>query len=94
MVTSLVDGTWMEVVVGGVPAANLRVDSYWHSGYVPIGNAVPEATPQARPIWVAGRYFPKFPESDRVYAIRVRAHFMTRTGPGSRVGESWSLGTR
>ena len=72
-IASLQEATWMDVLVGGVPAANLRVDNYWHSGYVPIGSPSPEIRPVESPAWLAGRYFPTFPESDRVYAIRVRA---------------------
>ena len=72
-ITSIVDEIWMEVLVNGVPAANLRVDSYWHSGYVPIGMPTPELRPPAAPSWASGRYFPRFPESGRVYAIKVRA---------------------
>ena len=74
-VASLQEATWMDVLVGGVPAANLRVDNYWHSGYVPIGSPTFEVShvAVASPAWPAGRYFPTFPESDRVFAIRVRA---------------------
>lgn len=36
-INSIEDTLWMTVKVDGQTAATLRVDAYWHSGYVPIG---------------------------------------------------------
>jgi len=43
-IASVQEATWMDVLVV-VPAENLRVDNYWHSGYVPIGSPTPEIRP-------------------------------------------------
>lgn len=74
-INSIVDGMWMDVTVDGQLAANLRADAYWHSGYVPIGVAIPEPAPDEEPQWTEGRYFPHFPATDRVYAFCVRTTF-------------------
>jgi len=54
-VLSAKDGLWMDVTADGELAATLRVDAYWHSGYVPHGPPVPEVRPDGEPTWAAGR---------------------------------------
>lgn len=71
-VRGVVDGIWADVTVDGYPATPLRVDAYWHDAYLPVIDAVPEVLPEAGPTWYEDRYFPVFPPSDRLYAIRVR----------------------
>lgn len=88
-ITSIVDGLWMNVTVDGRLAATLRVDAYWywgdqywHSGYVPVEETPPAATPTVEPEWVEGRYFPQFPPPpDQIYAIWVR-HELSHAGGG------------
>jgi hypothetical protein len=70
-VNSIVDSLWMTVVIDGDTAAILLVDAYWHSGYVPIGEAVPEIQPDDEPVWFEGRYFPHFPSTDWIYVFRI-----------------------
>lgn len=65
------DSLWMTVIIEEDTAAVLLVDAYWHSGYVPIGDAVAEIQPDDEPIWFEGRYFPHFPSTDWIYVIRV-----------------------
>ncbi len=76
--TSVVDGMWMDVSVDGQLAASVLVDAFyhwgaqdWHQAYVPLAAATPEAEDPGQPLWTEGRYFPTFPATDRVYAIRV-----------------------
>ena len=89
-ITSVKDSLWMDVKIHGELAATLRVDAYWHSGYVPIGEPAPEPTPTAEPEWIVGRYFPHFPPTDRVYAIRVRTTLDENYFPGSQQPE-WRI---
>jgi hypothetical protein len=87
-VTSIVDGIWMNVTVDGELAATLLVDAYWHSGYAPIAEAVPESMPDVQPEWIEGRYFPRFPPTERLYALPVRTT-LAEDYPGS-----WEPGWR
>jgi ligand-binding sensor domain-containing protein len=97
-ITSIVDGMWMDVKVDGQLAVTLRVDGYWyegsqwwHSGYVPLGEAVPAPIPAGEPEWVGGRYFPRFPPTDRIYALRVRHDLYNRDwawSPEFRINQS------
>ncbi len=86
-VKSIEDSMWMDVTVDGQLEATLRVDSYWHSGYVPLGSPVPEPQVGTEPVWTQGEYFPNFSPTDRVYAIRVKA-------PLSPLGRAWGEGWR
>lgn len=70
---AVVDGTWVTVSVDGALSATLRVGAYWTSGYAPLGEAPPWAARVAAPQWSDGRYYPRFPSTDRVYVIRVRS---------------------
>jgi hypothetical protein len=69
-ISSIVDSLSMNVTVDGRLVATLRVDAYWHSGYVPIADTsvIP---PTGAPVWTSGQYFPSFPASDRMYVIYV-----------------------
>ncbi|MFQ5822213.1 MAG: GxGYxYP domain-containing protein, partial [Candidatus Heimdallarchaeota archaeon] len=61
----------MSVTIDGQLAASLRVDAYWHSGYVPIGTPISEPAQDAEPEWIESRYFPHFPSTDRIFVIPV-----------------------
>jgi len=74
-IMSAQDSLWMEVKIDGKLAATLRVDAYWHQGYVPVSAPVPEPKPVTEPQWTEGRYFPHFPETDRIYAFRIANTF-------------------
>jgi hypothetical protein len=78
-ITSVADSLWMTVRINNLVVGTLRVDSYWHSGYVAVGTAVPEPASGVGPVWSPGRYFPKFPATDRVYVIPVRTSFSDNT---------------
>ncbi|MFX1255339.1 MAG: hypothetical protein ACFFCZ_27300 [Promethearchaeota archaeon] len=71
-ITSILNDIWMDVRVDNQLVASLRVDSYWHSGYVPIGAPTFIPAPPEGPVWPENSYFPYFPSTDRLYAIRVR----------------------
>ncbi len=90
-ITSIVDGMWMDVTVDGQFAASLRVDAYWHSGYVPVGEAVPEARPANEPQWVEDQYFPHFPPTDRLYVFTVPTELegFEVTFPSWRINQSY-----
>ena len=70
-VAGVKDGLWMDVTAGDAISATLRVDQYWHSGYVPIGKRIVEPTPDASPQWSEGHYFPSFPEAKQLYSLRM-----------------------
>ncbi len=72
-INSIADGLWMEVTVDGATGASVRVDTYWHLGYVPVRPLVPVPPSAQAPEWTTGRYFPRFPVAARLYAIRVRS---------------------
>jgi len=81
-VTSVQNAMWMTATVDGRVAATLRVDGflpsgerYWHDGYVPVSAPIPEPGGSDAPQWTEGRYFPHFPATDGVYALRVRTTF-------------------
>jgi len=65
------DNLWMNVHIDGEKAVNLRVDAYWHSGYVPISEPLPEIKPSTEPQWIEDQYFPHFPSTDRIYVFPV-----------------------
>jgi hypothetical protein len=71
-ILSAEDSLWMTVMIDTDTAAVLLVDSFWHHGYVPIGDPIPEPESNDEPVWTDGRYFPQFPETESVYAITVR----------------------
>jgi hypothetical protein len=91
-INAVVDGLWMDVRVDGQQAASLLVDAYWHLGYVPVTAMAPVVPPTAEPVWTAGRYFPQFPPTTRVYAIRVRSvledWWHDATAPSWRINSS------
>ena len=70
-INSIEDSLWMTVKIDSDTAAVLRIDSYWHSGYVPFGEILPEPKPETEPVWNEDLYFPQFPETDRIYAFQV-----------------------
>lgn len=70
-INAAVDSLWVTVRIGTNIAAQFRVDSYWRSSYIPIGEAVPVEKPTSVPVWTQGMYFPAFPQTDRVYVLRV-----------------------
>lgn len=65
------DNLRMTVIIDGDTASVLLVDAYWHSGYVPVGEAVPEPVPETEPLWSEDQYFPTFPSTDRIYVFPV-----------------------
>ncbi len=69
-IKAIQDSLWMKVSIEEDSTAMLLVDTYWHSGYVPIGEAKIEDIPTTQPQWHEGRYFPHFPSTDYIYAIR------------------------
>ncbi|MCB0523031.1 MAG: T9SS type A sorting domain-containing protein [Lewinellaceae bacterium] len=69
-IKSITDSLWMKVWLNGTLMATLRVDSYWHSGYVPIGISKMEPVSTNEPEWIPGHYFPHFPPPDHIYAIQ------------------------
>jgi hypothetical protein len=84
-ITPIQNATWMTVTVDSQVTATLRVDGflpsgdpYWHDGYVPVTAPVPEPSGSDGPQWTQGRYFPRFPTTDRVYAIRTRHRLNTQ----------------
>ena len=91
-IKSIVDGILIDVMVEGEPTTTLRVsDGYWASGYVPIGEAPQTLTPANEPVWTEGRYFPHFPSTDKVYAIRVRTPLERQQGVGSPWSPEWRI---
>lgn len=70
-IISVKDSLWMNVKIDGQSNAILLVDAYWHDGYVPIGEPVPESRPNTDPEWNEDRYFPDLPPTDRIYVFRV-----------------------
>jgi hypothetical protein len=71
-INASIPGIWMDVSIDGKPFASLRVDDYWHSGYVPLEKQPTQIAAKRPPLWTSGRYFPCFSAADRLYAIRVR----------------------
>jgi len=63
------DSLWMTVKINGDTSTVLRVDAYWHEGYAPYGSVRIEPLSTETPLWQEGRYFPYFPETDRLYAF-------------------------
>lgn len=70
-IRSVEDSLWTRVTIDGQLAASLRVDAYWHTGYVPIGTPISEPAPAAAAEWIEGLYFPHFPSTDRIFVIPV-----------------------
>ena len=69
-VLGIKDSLIMDVLLDGAPKATLRVDAYWHSGYVPLGG-ITEYALAAEPVLTAGRYFPTFATTDKIYVLRM-----------------------
>ena len=90
-INSIKDNLWMKVVIDGEQAANLRVDAYWHLGYVPVGSAVPEVQPTTEPKWIEDQYFPHFPATDRIYVFPVPTDLdqYFATDPTWRISQSY-----
>lgn len=91
-ISGIRNGIWMTVTVDGVQAAVLRVDEYWHSGYVPVGIATPGSPPAGAPEWLEGRYFPRFPASNHLLVIPVRTDLDDRAlawSPDFRIDDSY-----
>ncbi|MFZ5519211.1 MAG: YCF48-related protein [Candidatus Zhuqueibacterota bacterium] len=74
-IKSVKDNLWMNVKIDGELSAALRVDKYWHQGYVPVGEAIPESKPTTEPVWIDGQYFPQFPETHQVFAFQLNDAF-------------------
>lgn len=92
-VTSVVDSLWMNVTVDGHPTVTLRIDAYWHSGYVPVAEAPSTPPPVGDPTWTEGRYFPAFPATTRVDVIRVHTDLGNRSfawTSGFRINASYT----
>jgi len=83
-INSVTDSLWMTITIEGDTAAVLRVDTCWHSGYVPYGDPQPEPLSTEEPVWTEGRSFPRFSATERVYAIKVKA-------PLNIGNDSWSF---
>ncbi len=79
----------MNVKIAGETADTLRVDSYWHSGFITVGNPVPEIVSGMKPVWTAGRYFPKFPKTDRIYVFP--AHTSISENSSNPWDDSWRI---
>lgn len=90
-IRSAEDSLRMTVTVGGASASVLLVDAYWHSGYIPIGQVIPEPRPNKEPVWTQGLYFPKFPRTDSVYVIRVHTTWGNATGWNLSEEVNWRL---
>ncbi|MCX6133203.1 MAG: GxGYxYP family putative glycoside hydrolase [Ignavibacteriales bacterium] len=90
-VLSIQDSLRMDVRIGGSIVSSLLVDTYWHSGYIPVGLVMPEPRPNKEPVWTQGLYFPKFPRTDSVYVIHV--HTTWGNGSGWNLSEdvNWRL---
>jgi len=68
-ILSVKDSLWMNVTIDGEQIAKLRVDAFWHSGFVPVGDHQPESIPASEPAWPDGEIFPHFPLADRIYVF-------------------------
>ncbi|MFH0756324.1 MAG: T9SS type A sorting domain-containing protein [Bacteroidota bacterium] len=92
-IISVKDSLWMNVRIDEEPATTLRADANWHQGYVPVGENVPEPKPDTEPEWIEGRYFPHFPETDRIYAFQLPNTFSedgsTISSPAWRIRNSY-----
>ena len=91
-INSIADGMWMTVRLDGAAVARLPVDAYWHDGYVPVGATAFSTAPGTPPQWTAGRYFPAFSSSGRLYSIHVRSAlenwWQDTTSPQWRINSS------
>ena len=70
-IKSAQDSLWMKVRIDGELAAILRVDAFWHLGYVSIEEVTPEPVSDAGPVWTEGRYFPRFPQAEKIVVLPV-----------------------
>ena len=66
---SIEDTMNVTVRLNGVIVTNLWVDTPWHTGYVPVGPPRPEVLSTVGPQWIPGRFFPRFPSTNKVYMI-------------------------
>lgn len=72
-ISSIEDDLQMTVTVNEDTTSILRVDTYWHSGYVPLSNVIEEPASTDEPEWTPGNYFPTFPATDRIYVFPVKS---------------------
>jgi GxGYxYP putative glycoside hydrolase C-terminal domain/FlgD Ig-like domain/GxGYxYP_N second domain len=68
-IAAVKDSIMMNVLIDQTVADTLRVDSYWHSGFVTVGYPYQEPVPGEQPVWTEGRYFPKFQSTDRIFVF-------------------------
>ena len=74
-IKSIEDALQMSVRMDGVPKDTLLVDTYWHSGYIPINQTTKEPLRTSTPAWIEGYSFPQFPKSDSLYIIKVHLSY-------------------
>ena len=91
-INAAIDSLWVTVSYDDSVLTRFRVDAYWRSSYIPLPDPSPVEKPATLPVWTQGIYFPKFPQNDRIYVLRVPTRMYNRQyswQPSFRVDSSY-----